>query len=696
MKRIVLALLALMAIGPATFAQISIKGRVLDSNSGVPEIGAVVQVLSTTLDGEKSDGYAVTDSLGTFAISVFNNKQADVKVGSRVIRVMNLGRKTINRPLVSVDKAIDLGDILVEDDIQAINAASVTALKTLVKINADKLVYDIESDTDAKTMTVLEMLRKVPMVNVDARDNITVNGSSSFKVYVDGCPNQALSAHPSQMFKVMSAANIKSIEVVTNPGAKYDAEGTGGILELKTKSGSNRKALEDGVYGTVTAGTNTRGGIESGVNISAQKGKFTISADIEYASDPYNGTISETVQTITATNSTLKTMGTGDQKDGMLFGSLNASYDIDSLNLITTSIGLDRFNSRSSILGGLTTMTQAGGQLWSYNSESVNKSSWNGIEASLDYQHLFKDNKEKMLTFSYQYSGSPMKSNGITTITNPIGTLIPDMKRESISNDGTYQHTAQADFTTPLVAKGSSLSSGVKFMRLSNTANDLFNGQTSKYNFFNNIGAVYTELLLALDKVTLTAGARYEHTWQKVDYDAVGKDFRTNYGSIIPNASLQFNLGPATNVSLAYNLRISRPGIEYLNPYIDRTDPTGLTYGNPDVVPERSHHLSLAYNFANPSWVVSIRLTDDLCANGITSYTFFDKADGLRHTTYGNVNKSNTLGSNIYVNWNAGSKTRLYLFADGGYSTFKSTELDLSNQGWSAGGGLDGKATFKG
>ena len=113
-----------------------------------------------------------------------------------------------------------------------LDGVTVTRMRRLVKADADKLSYDVKNDEDAKASTVLDMLRKVPMVSVDGEDNITVNGSSSFKVYVDGKPNMMMSSAPSQVFKSMPASMVKSIEVVTNPGAKYDAEGGAGVLNI--------------------------------------------------------------------------------------------------------------------------------------------------------------------------------------------------------------------------------------------------------------------------------------------------------------------------------------------------------------------------------------------------------------------------------------------------------------------------------
>ena len=204
--------------------------------------------------GNQPAAYSVTDSLGRFERS-FNS------TGDYVLLIQNMGRKPVRKEFsLEADKDMDLGVILVQDDAQAINSATVQAMKTLVKLDVGKLTYRVEQDPDSKTGTVLDLLRKVPMVTVDGQDNITVNGSSNFKVYLDGKPNQMLSSNPSQIFKVMPASAVKDIEVITNPGAKYDAEGTGGVLNLVTGSAAGASnAVSDGIYGSVNLGWTTKG-----------------------------------------------------------------------------------------------------------------------------------------------------------------------------------------------------------------------------------------------------------------------------------------------------------------------------------------------------------------------------------------------------------------------------------------------------
>ena len=687
-KLAVVFILALAAF--QGYSQTVIKGKVVDSASREPEVGAVVSVFDGAVADGRGVGYAMSDSLGRFTVKVAAGKFS----GGGTVQVMNLGRKTVELGF-SPAPEVNLGDILMQDDVQNLAGSTVTALKTLVKIEADKLTYDIESDTDSKTMTVLDMLRKVPMVTVDAQDNITVNGSSSFKVYVDGKPNQMLSANPSQMFKLMPASNIKSIEVVTNPGAKYDAEGTGGILELKTKTGPGSKVVSDGVYGTVTGEINTRLGVDGGLNLNAQKGKWTFGADINMGTDPFYGVIVENTQKDKATGIKNVSRYKGDADQRYIWSDINASYEVDSLNLITAYVGWNRFYNDSFTKDGtLTTYNSAGTELSQIPLSGAHRGNWNGINGSLDFQHRFAGRQNKYITFSYQFSGHPHGSDA--EMVNGTDTL------RSLTNDNSLEHTFQADYTTPLWNEKHNLSTGVKYILRKNVADDIRNvglptETPSKYDYRNDIGALYAEYTGNFGKLIGKAGLRYEHTWVDVDYTTnPAQNFKTDYPVLVPNVSLQYNIGMASNLSLSYNMRISRPGISYLNPYVEKLSNIAINYGNTDINAEKSHRFQLAWNMASPKWVLSLRLIEAFGQGGIGQYSFYGMYDGnnVLQTTYGNIQNSSRTSLNAYVNWNAGNKTRIYMFGDGGYEYYLNTRDGLTNGGWTARGGLGAQHTF--
>lgn len=659
-------------------AQTNVRGTVLDSLSREPEAGAVIQFLKA--GGEKPEAYSVTDSLGRFS-RVFERH------GDYVLLLQNMGRKTVSKAFnINGQSELDLGEFLLQDDAQALRSASVQAMKTLVKLDVGKLTYKVEEDPDSKTGTVLDMLRKVPMVTVDGQDNITVNGSSNFKVYVDGKPNQMLSSNPSQILKVMPASAVKGIEVITNPGAKYDAEGTGGVLNLVTGMAAGAQgAVSDGLYGSVNLGWTSKG--ENGsVYMSAKKGRMTVGLNSAVGYQKLDGITYNASQKNLMTGTTLTTDLVQDQKSPYVFTDLTASYEVSKTDLISGSFGMTGFYQRA---GSSSVISSDGFSPYEYSNDQGTSYHMSTINGSLDYQHTSADVPGRTLTLSYRYSGTPLKTdftNRFTSVPFPI----PDRKSEG--NDNSQENTFQLDYTTP-VGTGQSLSSGLKYIARHNSADDklyfdedgswAFNKEGSMlYDHFNDIGAGYAEYTGTFGKVTAVAGMRYEYTWQRVEYGAgYGQDFKTGFGDFVPNASLQYTISPMKNVGVTYNHRIQRPGITYLNPYTDRSSPTSISYGNSDLTSARTDVVSLVYNYYNPKWVVSLTGRYSHTGSGISGYSFFD-GDGILNTTYGNIVREDNTGLTAFINWTLGPKTRIFTNSSAGYGIFSSSELGIENRGW--------------
>ena len=270
MKR-TLAILFALFTGIAVLAQPrTVKGVVLDSLTRQGEPAAILQFFKAG-DASKPVAFTTTAEDGTFS-------QTFTVKGEYYLLFDNMGRKQVRRDFtINGHEVIDLGEILVQDAAEVLKAGTVGAQRPLVKMEVDRMTYNVEDDVDSKTSTVLDMLRKVPMVSVDGQDNITVNGSSSFQVYVDGKPNQMLSQNASTVFKMMPASAVKNIEVVTNPGVRYDAEGVGGVLNITTnREVTGGQNVTDGFYGTLRGMASTRG-FGGGLYSSMQKGKFAMS-----------------------------------------------------------------------------------------------------------------------------------------------------------------------------------------------------------------------------------------------------------------------------------------------------------------------------------------------------------------------------------------------------------------------------------
>ena len=576
-----------------------------------------------------------------------------------------------------------------------LKGVEVVAQKPLVKMEVDKMSYNVAEDEDSKSNTVLDMLRKVPMVTVDGQDNITVNGSSSFKVYVDGMPNVMFSSNPSMVFKSMPATAVKSIEVMTNPGAKYDAEGASGILNIvmnkmtPAAGGMPSQSYNmNGYTGTVraSAGNKQLGG---SAFISGQQGKLSYSVNAMTSYNKPGNTTTELEQIQDNGVSQIMT-SSNDVKTPFTMGSLTLGYQLDEMSVINATAQVNTMSMKST---GTTTTQMNGYDVadFSYDSSTDMKSSRTSFNGSLDYQHFFNKEHTQSLGFTYQLSYNPATTESTNNFGGTRGVGLPDLSsRYSENDDKTINHIFQLDYTMPL-GVGQTLSLGGKLQLHDATSESKYYlmgvydpSTSSDYEYKNKILAGYGEYVGNYNKLGVKAGVRYEYTWQDVEYHlGNGSDFKTSYGSLVPTASMQYTLSQGSNLGLTYNMRISRPGITYLNPYVDKTNPIALTYGNPDLDVEKAHNISLVYNMFTPKLMVNLNLHHNFTDNAISQYSFYD-SDNLLNTTYGNVVQRHQTGLSAYVNYLLTPSTRLFMNGGLNYTDLRSDALNQSNSGWTA------------
>lgn len=509
MKTLLLLLLSLVAAMPAAMGQVAdqkftVSGTVVDSISREGEPYATISITRKEKPG-KAVKMAVTDKDGRFSETMSGK-------GSFVITISSIGRKAITRNFSVTEgkKAIDLGTLYITDAKNELEGVEIVMQKPLVKADIDKIEYDIESDPDSKSNSIIEMLRKVPLVTVDGEDNITVNGSSSFKVYVNGRPNNMMTKNPKEVLKSMPANSIKKIEVITDPGPKYDAEGVGGILNIVTIGGGI-----EGYTLTLNGNVSNRGA-GGGLFGTIKSGKLTVSARYNYNYDGNRTGYSESSRTVTEDNisadaSNMASSSENKSHGNFQSGSIEASYEIDSLRLVTMSLGLwgggNKGNSMSEMTG---TSPLDGHPLYGYSAMGRSNSSWKSIDG------------------------------------------------------GEYVYDTE---------------------------------QSSHYKHENDIIAAYLGYKIKVKKWSGRLGARYEHTIQDVKYLlGQGDDFRKHFNDLVPSATIGYRLTDMSNLKLGYSMRIYRPGIWYLNPYLNNTDPSNLSQGNPNLESEKSHSFNIGYS----------------------------------------------------------------------------------------------------
>ena len=696
-------MLALCAKAQNTQHSYTITGVVADSVTHEGEPYATLTIARAD-SAAKPVKQALTDIKGRFSISSSGT-------GSYLLMVRSMGRKPMQRAYTvdATTRTIDLGTLLLQDGGNQLETVEVVAYKPLVKADIDKIAYSVEDDPEANTNTVIEMLKKVPMVTVDGQDNIRVNGNSSFKIYVNGKPNNMMTKNPKEVLKSMPASSIKKIEVITNPGPKYDAEGVGGILNIVTEG----KGPEG--YNATFSGRANNSSYGGGLYATVKQGKLTMSVNYNASSNhsPKGYTYSDRSQIGTDGTVTSSTVADGYTKRRSLWqgGDVEASYEIDTLRLITGSFSLSKFSSKRDALNtAFSTVPATGQQLYGYRSPSHSKENWDDYSASLDYQRSFSV-KDRLLTLSYRLESSPSTSDSRYLYTDREAaddwqTFIDRMRDQRMDGDeNTMEHTFQIDYTTPF-AKHHTWEAGVKYiLRRNKSDNDRYNlgtgdqdetydsDNSSHYRHHNDILAAYTGYGLTLDKWSARLGLRYEHTLQKVEYLlGRGTNFHKNFDDLVPSARLGYKFSDATNLSLGYKMRINRPGIWYLNPYLDDRIPDAISQGNPNLDTEKSHAVDLqfssynskltytltgTYRFVNNSIESVDRLVNDRDIEGLPNPTGKD----VIYSSYANIGHIQYAGLMAYANWTPITNTRITLNGSVGYSHMSDGQ-SLRNHGW--------------
>ena len=677
----------MLTMSAVVMAQTTVKGVLKDEVLDESEPFATVRVFKAGKT-DKPVAMFLTKEDGQFSEKINGKGKFDIVFSS-------VGKEDFRQTIeLNNEGVLDLGTLYIKENTTVLKGVEVVAQKPLVKMEVDKMSYNVAEDEDSKSNTVLDMLRKVPMVTVDGQDNISVNGSSSFKVYVDGMPNVMFSSNPSMVFKSMPATAVKSIEVMTNPGAKYDAEGASGVLnivmnkQMPVAGGPAQSYSMNGYNGTVRASAGNRQ-LGGSAFVSGQQGKLSYSVNAMTSYNKPGNTETELEQIQDNGVSQIMT-SSNSVKTPFTMGSLTLGYQLDDMSVINATAQLNTMSMKST---GTTTTKMGGYDVsnFSYDSSTDMKNSRTSFSGSLDYQRFFNKEHTQSLAFTYQLNYSPATTESTNNFGGTRGAGLPDLSsRYSENKDKTTNHTFQLDYSMPL-GIGQTLSLGGKLQLHDATSDskyylkDVYDPSTSsEYEYKNKILAGYGEYVGNFNKFGVKTGVRYEYTWQDVEYHlGNGNDFSTSYGSLVPTASLQYTLSQGSNLGLTYNMRISRPGISYLNPYVDKSNPIALNYGNPDLDVEKAHNLSLVYNTFTPKLMVNLNLHHNFTDNAISQYSFYD-SDNLLNTTYGNVVKRHQTGLSAYVNYLLTKNTRLFMNGGLNYVDLSSDALNQSNSGWTA------------
>ena len=665
-----------------------IKGAIADSITGSGLPYATISVQSETQGVIKR---LASDVNGKFDFTL--NSPGKYKIIIQSIGY-EIGKKEVN--LNANKNKVDLGLLKISPGVEKIEEVAVVATKPLVRTEVDKIIYSTETDPESKTSNALEMLRKVPLVTVDGEDNIQVKGSSSFKILINGKSSTMMSQNPKDVLKSLPASTIKDIEVITNPSSKYEAEGTGGIINIIT----TRKQI-DGFMGRVGGGFDSRGGYNLGLYATTKIKKFGFSMNYSYSDSrqPKSESFSDRENLLSTTNRFTRTDGYSKYagKSNMLMGE--GSYEIDSLNLI--SLSFYGYTSGYDNTGVTNTMDYDLNHVLSrqFSNMTLMTTDYGSISGNIDYQRTFKK-PDKTFTVSYKLDRSPQNTdyeNNIDAVLN-----YTSYKQRSANEASGTEHTFQVDYYDPLTKKHQ-LESGLKYILRQNVSNSdisRYDFNTGTWNTDNtrkndmdydqHIFGLYLGYVYKLEKISVKSGLRVEGTINDGLYkSATNVAFNNKMFNVIPYITISKNLNKGQNLKLSYTQRLSRPGISYLNPYVNDADPLNISHGNPKLDAEVSHSFDFSYGKFDPKFNINLSLNSAFTNNSIMSISSID-ASGVRTTTYENIGKNQRYGGYLYGSLKMfKQKVTLNTNLSGNYAILESNDgRGLKNEGFSYNGSL--------
>lgn len=584
---------------------------------------------------------------------------------------------------VFTDAEID--SILNDSTFKHLSEVEIKAIRPLVKAEIDRLSYDVQADAESKTNTVLEMLRKVPLVTVDAEDNIRVKGATNFKIYKNGHPDPGIASNPKEVLKAIPASMIKRIEVITEPGAKYDAEGVGAILNIVMVENSAVR----GVTGTVSAGIDNTGSPNANAYLTTQLGRWVTS--LNYGMNHRNRHAQKSwvnrVQDYADGHRLTDESTTDDAHITVHYGNIESSFEADTLNLLTLSFGGYYYNYKANARQSMTATDAAGNVLYHYAEDiSMPPSSYYNFNGRFDYEHKTRV-KGEALTLSYMMSTSRDKSHRANSYHDMVN-MPADYPGTSLHSKAKFwENTFQLDWTRPF-ARHNTVETGLKYIHRKNSSDTRFaydatglDPIVTVFDHLTQVGAAYASYTYRLDRWSARAGLRYEWSHLSGKYpDGSGNNFHTNLSDWVPSASVSFQPNMTHSLKLAFSSSISRPGINYLNPAIVDS-PNSLSYGNSHLNSAHNYSLSLTYMFISPKVTFNVAPSYQFSNNGITEVRFAQ--DGKDVTTYGNVLSSRQWGLSGYVQCQMGDRTGLMLNGNAYHNSLRDNDRRLSNKQWS-------------
>ena len=677
MKSLLLTLIAFaISTGFLLAQQTRISGLLLDSTANKPVEFATVALFQ---EGKLIEG-VTADAKGKFVLV-----KADAGEYSIQISFMGYVPKTVGKIRVVKGQEIEIGVIKLAQSVQKLAEVTVTEQKALFEEKSDRMVYNAEKDISIKGGDATDVLRKIPSIAVDIEGNVQLRGSSNIKVLINNKPSNVVARSISDALKQIPADIIKQVEVITSPSAKYDAEGTAGIINIITKKNSLQ-----GTSGSVSPNFGQWNNWQN-ATLNHRMKSLSISANGGF-SDWKNKRSIDLLRSFTnegvVTSQDQPQRLTG--KGRNFYGTLNADWDIDSLNRLGAGINFyDGINTNNF---DIDFEESSQGVVNQYFHRDMSRTyDWAGATINFDYTRLFKKPKKEVnLLMMYSFEGED--SDYWSNLLNRTDVIYYREKSYNISNN--KEGTIQLDFTNPLDSV-STLEMGAKTIfrqilsdyRIASAVDGstLFTDLPALANVFDYAQQVASAYVVysrtPRKKWGINLGARYEHTFIQANFLNGTAPFLNSYGNFIPNISLSRRLKKEQQIRLSYSQRIQRPQFYYLNPYVNQSDSKNQYGGNPYLNPELTHSVEANYSISIKQTGLNASFFLRQTNNAIESISTVDK-QGVLKQIFQNVAQNSAYGVNLSANaklmkqWSVNGSLNLF------YNVLESAELKTRNEDW--------------
>ncbi len=666
-------MMGLLAIGTlhGALAQTGkIAGSVREAENGKPMPFANV-VLVKASDSTQVMGLASDDS-GAFCFK-------RIPAGSYFVQVSVLGYHHNNSERFTVDAShtdITLAPIPLTSQAVQLDAVVVRAKRPVMEMKPGKITMNVSQSLASQADNAYEMLKKFPGVTIDKDDNISLNGRGGVLVLINDRNPHLSGQNLANYLRGMPGNNIEKIEVMNNPSSKYDAEGTGGIINIKTVRSSS-----SGFSGSVIAGMSYNRFIQGngGVDLNYRHKKFTVYANAsvyQWRHDSYMYHRSDY-----ADGSRLEINGVGNERNNSvstnngygIYGQGGIDYYPTQQDVLSLSYDGSTY-SGGGRLGNLFSRhyPQAGIDSVLYSFFQGGRSDWAGQshDVNLSYEHTFDTVFNRKLTLNLDYMRNLSDVSGSVDLSYFSGDFVNPVYRDPYYTAQTFAsdiYTFKADYEHPFSDR-TSLEAGLKFSYVDNNTRNNYRdtlGSTDDHFLYDEmIGAAYIMVNHTFKTQTsLQVGLRAEYTHTQGHNLSMDSVNRRGYIRPFPNITISHPIDPKNTLSLSYRYRLSRPDYESLNPFFIRQTATSYHCGNPYLNPQNSHDLSLNYSFNYKFFAtISYLHTDDAYSH----VSFFDSLNNQISMPV-NIGKRDQLTANLSANLTFFKIWRLMVNVGGNY-----------------------------